>query len=162
MGAPPCRDPAAPDRAAVKGLVSLNERTSLDEVADIYLPLSRLLNLCVPPRKSSTARPRHFSGRTVRTFRSSSAWRAAWRSGSTASRLLKRCSRDGRAIRSGSGHDRRIPAAARDAGGQRAHASQGLPESYDVRRLVHFMAELKSGPSAGASLFTPAVRRRAG
>src|SRR4026207_758140 len=31
----------------LRGLVSLNERISLDEVADIYLPLSRLLNLYV-------------------------------------------------------------------------------------------------------------------
>src|SRR5688572_24462882 len=31
----------------LKALVSLNERMSLDEVADIYLPLSRLLNLYV-------------------------------------------------------------------------------------------------------------------
>ena len=29
----------------LRGLVSVNERMSLDEVADIYLPLSRLLNL---------------------------------------------------------------------------------------------------------------------
>ena len=31
----------------LRSLVSLNERTSLDEVADVYLPLSRLLNLYV-------------------------------------------------------------------------------------------------------------------
>ena len=31
----------------MRGLVSLNERMSLDEVADTYLPLSRLLNLYV-------------------------------------------------------------------------------------------------------------------
>ena len=31
----------------LRALVSLNERMSLDEVADIYLPLSRLLNLYV-------------------------------------------------------------------------------------------------------------------
>jgi type I pantothenate kinase len=31
----------------LRGLVSVNERMSLDEVADIYLPLSRLLNLHV-------------------------------------------------------------------------------------------------------------------
>src|ERR671912_1290813 len=29
----------------LRGLVSINERMSLDEVTDIYLPLSRLLNL---------------------------------------------------------------------------------------------------------------------
>src|SRR5687767_15921866 len=31
----------------LRRLVSINERMSLDEVADIYLPLSRLLNLYV-------------------------------------------------------------------------------------------------------------------
>ena len=36
----------------LKGLVSLNERMSLDEVSDIYLPLSRLLNLYVAATRS--------------------------------------------------------------------------------------------------------------
>src|ERR671910_3705763 len=31
----------------LRSLVSVNERMSLDEVADVYLPLSRLLNLYV-------------------------------------------------------------------------------------------------------------------
>ena len=31
----------------LRGLVSVNEHMSLDEVADVYLPLSRLLNLYV-------------------------------------------------------------------------------------------------------------------
>src|SRR5580765_8490971 len=33
--------------AQLRGLVGFNERMSLDEVADVYLPLSRLLNLYV-------------------------------------------------------------------------------------------------------------------
>ena len=36
----------------LRSLVSLNEKISLDEVADIYLPLSRLLNLYVGAKKN--------------------------------------------------------------------------------------------------------------
>ena len=46
----------------LRGLVGVNEWMSLDEVADIYLPLSRLLNLYVgavaepPPRHGDVRR----------------------------------------------------------------------------------------------------------
>ena len=46
----------------LRGLVGVNEWMSLDEVADIYLPLSRLLNLYVgadaepPPRHRDVRR----------------------------------------------------------------------------------------------------------
>ena len=36
----------------LRDLVSLNERTLLDEVADVYLPLSRLLNLYVAAKRN--------------------------------------------------------------------------------------------------------------
>ena len=40
---------------------------------------------------------------------------------------------------------------------------KGFPESYDVRRLVQFMADVKSGAArgAGAGLFAPGLRHRA-
>ena len=141
----------------LRGLVSLNERTSLDEVADIYLPLSRLLNLYVGAKKnlhSATA-----------TFLGSESPRVPFVIGvagsvavgkSTSSRLLQAL------LSRWPSHPQvdlvttdgfLLPLATLEARG--ITHRKGFPESYDVRRLVHFMAELKSGvPEVEAPVYS--------
>jgi type I pantothenate kinase len=133
----------------LRALVSLNERMSLDEVADVYLPLSRLLNLYVGAK-------RDLHGATA-TFLGSETPRVPFVIGvagsvavgkSTASRLLQAL------LSRWPSHPQvdlvttdgfLLPLAALEARG--ITHRKGFPESYDVRRLVHFLAELKSGAS---------------
>ena len=141
----------------LRGLVSLNERTSLDEVADIYLPLSRLLNLYVAAKKSLH--------KATATFLGSESPHIPFVIGvagsvdfgkCTASRLLQALlsrwpshptvdliTTDGFLL----------PLTTLEARG--ITHRKGFPESYDVRRLVHFMAELKSGiPEVQAPVYS--------
>jgi len=141
----------------LRGLVSLNERISLDEVADIYLPLSRLLNLYV----GATQNLRN----ATTTFLGSEASRVPFVIGvagsvavgkSTSSRLLQAL------LSRWPSHPKvdlittdgfLLPLATLEARGL-IHR-KGFPESYDVRRLVHFMAELKSGvPEVQAPVYS--------
>jgi type I pantothenate kinase len=133
--------------AQLRGLVGLNEPMSLDEVADIYLPLSRLLNLYVAARQKLHE--------ATATFVGSGAARLPYVIGlagsvavgkSTTSRVLQ-------ALLSrwpthptvdlittdGFLYPRKV---LEERG---LMDRKGFPESYDVRRLVRFMAELKSG-----------------
>jgi type I pantothenate kinase len=131
----------------LKGLVGLNEKMSLDEVADVYLPLSRLLNLHVGATQS-------LRGATAAFFGSESP-RVPFVIGvagsvavgkSTASRLLQAL------LSRWPSHPQvdllttdgfLLPLATLESRGL-VHR-KGFPESYDVRRLVRFMADLKSG-----------------
>jgi type I pantothenate kinase len=130
---------------------------SLDEVADVYLPLSRLLNLYVAAKRnlhSATA-----------TFLGSESPKVPFVIGvagsvavgkSTASRLLKAL------LSRWPSHPQvdlvttdgfLLPLATLESRGL-THR-KGFPESYDVRRLVHFMAELKSGaPEVQAPVYS--------
>ena len=128
-------------------LQGLNERVSLDEVTDIYLPLSRLLNLYVAATQTLHA--------ATATFLGSAAPRVPYVIGlggsvavgkSTTSRILQALlarwpthpkvdliTTDGfllprRMLESRGLMDRK-----------------GFPQSYDVRKLLRFMADLKSG-----------------
>ena len=131
----------------LRGLVSLNEQMSLDEVADIYLPLSRLLNLYV-------AATRNLYNATA-TFLGSDSPRVPFVIGvagsvavgkSTASRVLQAL------LARWPSHPQvelittdgfLLPQRELEARGI-VHR-KGFPESYDVRRLVRFMADVKSG-----------------
>jgi len=133
----------------LRNLVSINERTSLDEVADVYLPLSRLLNLYVGATQNLH--------RATATFLGSGSPRVPFVVGvagsvavgkSTASRLLQAL------LARWPSHPQvdlvttdgfLLPLATLEARG--ITHRKGFPESYDVRRLVRFMAELKSGVS---------------
>jgi type I pantothenate kinase len=133
--------------AQLRGLVGVNEPMSLGEVADIYLPLSRLLNLYVGARQKLHE--------ATATFVGSGAARVPYVIGlagsvavgkSTASRVLQ-------ALLSrwpthptvdlittdGFLYPRKV---LEERG---LMDRKGFPESYDVRRLIRFMAELKSG-----------------
>ena len=131
----------------LRGLVSLNERMSLDEVADVYLPLSRLRNLYVGATRTLY--------NATATFLGTESLKVPFVIGvagsvavgkSTASRLLQ-------ALLSRWPSHPQVDLVTTDGfllplatlEGKGLIHRKGFPESYDVRRLVHFMAELKSG-----------------
>jgi type I pantothenate kinase len=141
----------------LRPLVGINEPVSLDEVADVYLPLSRLLNLYV-------GATRHLHATTA-TFLGAGTPRMPFVIGiagsvavgkSTASRLLQ-------ALLSRWPSHPTVDLVTTDGFllPQRVLASRGLadrkgfPESYDVRRLVQFMADVKSGaPEVTAPVYS--------
>ena len=141
----------------LRRLVSANERMSLDEVADIYLPLSRLLNLYVAATHNLHAASATFLGTdTPRVpFVIGIAGSVAVGK-STTSRVLQAL------MASWPGHPRvslvttdgfLFPQQVLEARGL-AH-KKGFPESYDVRRLLRFMADVKSGaPEAVAPVYS--------
>jgi type I pantothenate kinase len=131
----------------LRGLVGLNERMSLDEVAEIYLPLSRLLNLFVAASKGLHDASSRFLG--------TESPRAPFVIGvagsvavgkSTAARVLQ-------ALLARWPSHPQVDLVTTDGFllPQRVLEERGLadrkgfPESYDVRALVRFMAEIKSG-----------------
>ena len=131
----------------LRGLVGVNEWMSLDEVADIYLPVSRLLNLYVGATQSLH--------RATATFVGSESPRVPYVIGlagsvavgkSTTSRVLK-------ALLSSWPSHPQVDLVTTDGflRPQRELEERGLaqrkgfPESYDLRRLVQFMADVKSG-----------------
>jgi len=133
--------------AQLRGLVGLNERMSLDEVADIYLPVSRLLNLYVAETQKLHE--------ATATFLDSTAPRLPFVIGlagsvavgkSTASRVLQAL------LSRWPGHPHvdlvttdgfLWPRRVLEARGLMER--KGCPESYDVRRLLRFLSDLKSG-----------------
>src|SRR5688500_14755780 len=141
----------------LRRLVSVNERMSLDEVADIYLPLSRLLNLYVAATRNLHAASATFLGTdTPRVpFVIGIAGSVAVGK-STTSRVLQAL------MASWPGHPRvslvttdgfLLPQRVLEARGLMQR--KGFPESYDVRRLLRFMADVKSGvPEVAAPVYS--------
>jgi type I pantothenate kinase len=141
----------------LRSLWSVNERMSLDEVADVYLPLSRLLNLYVAATQSLH--------QATATFLGSQTPRVPFVIGiagsvavgkSTASRVLQ-------ALLSRWPSHPQVDLVTTDGFllPRRVLESRGLldrkgfPESYDVRRLVSFMADVKSGvPEVTAPVYS--------
>lgn len=131
----------------LRGLVGINERMSLDEVAEIYLPLSRLLNLNVGAAQDLQ--------RATAAFLGSDSPRVPFVIGvagsvavgkSTTSRVLQAL------LSAWPGHPQvdlvttdgfLLPLSVLEARGM-THR-KGFPESYDLRRLVRFMADVKAG-----------------
>ena len=142
--------PATPlplNEAQLRGLVGINEPMSLDEAADIYLPLSRLLNLYVAATQNLH--------RASATFLGTETPRVPFVIGvagsvavgkSTASRVLQ-------ALLSRWPNHPQVDLITTDGFllPQRVLESRGIanrkgfPESYDVRALLQFMADVKSG-----------------
>jgi type I pantothenate kinase len=135
--------------AQLRELVGLNERISLGEVADIYLPLSRLLNLYV----GATQKLHEVTA----TFVGSESPRVPYVIGvagsvavgkSTTSRILQAL------LSRWPSHPQvdlittdgfLLPQAVLEERGLMQR--KGFPESYDVRRLLQFMADVKAGMS---------------
>jgi type I pantothenate kinase len=131
----------------LRGLVSVNEPMSLDEVAEIYLPLSRLLNLYV----AATEQLRQATATFLDTPRSPIPFVIGVAGSvavgkSTASRVLQ-------ALLSRWPSHPQVDLITTDGFllPQRVLEERGIvhrkgfPESYDVRRLLRFMADVKSG-----------------
>jgi type I pantothenate kinase len=131
----------------LRRLVSVNERMSLDEVADIYLPLSRLLNLYVGATRNLHAASATFLGTDIPRVPFVIGIAGSVAVGkSTTSRVLQAL------LSSWPGHPHvslvttdgfLFPQRVLDARGLTQR--KGFPESYDVRRLLRFMADVKSG-----------------
>jgi type I pantothenate kinase len=145
------------DIAALQGI---NERVSVDEVVEVYLPLSRLLNLFV-----AAAQQLH---QVTDTFLGQPAAKVPYIIGlagsvavgkSTTARILQALlsrwpnhptvdlvTTDGFLF----------PNAELDARGLMAR--KGFPESYDVRRLLQFVADVKAGvPEVRAPIYSHEV-----
>ena len=135
--------------AQLRGLVGVNERVSLDDVTDIYLPLSRLLNLYVGATQKLHEATATFVGSTAPRLPYVIGLAGSVAVGkSTTSRILQALlarwpSHPSVDLITTDGFlwPRRVLE-------QRGLLERkGFPESYDVRRLVRFMADLKSGAS---------------
>ena len=133
--------------AQLSSLQGLNEHVSLDEVTDIYLPLSRLLNLYVAATQTLHE--------ATATFLGSAPPRVPYVIGlagsvavgkSTTSRILQAL------LARWPSHPKvdlittdgfLLPRRVLEARGLMDR--KGFPQSYDVRRLLRFMADVKSG-----------------
>lgn len=142
------------DLAALHGI---NERVSLDEVVDVYLPLSRLLNLRVAATQGLHAATDAFLGRggLHPPFIIGLAGSVAVGKSTTArvlQALLARWPNHPRVdlvTTDGFLH----PNALLNARGLMQR--KGFPESYDQRRLVQFVADVKAGvPEAAAPVYS--------
>lgn len=131
----------------LRELQGINERLSLDEVAEVYLPLSRLLNLHVSATQALHATTDVFLGRPSRAVPFVIGIAGSVAVGkSTTARILQ-------ALLSRWGNHPRVdlvttdgflhPNAVLEARGLMHR--KGFPESYDVKRLVQFVHDVKSG-----------------
>jgi pantothenate kinase, bacterial type len=149
--------PLTLSEARLSALRSLNDRISLEEVEQIYLPLSRLLNLYVHATQKLHA--------ISSTFLGSNAARVPYVIGiagsvavgkSTTARLLQEllkawpsAPRVDLITTDGFLYPNRVLQA------RGKMNRKGFPESYDVRRLIHFLAAVKAGqPKASAPLYS--------
>jgi type I pantothenate kinase len=143
--------------AQLRRLVSVNERMSLDEVADIYLPVSRLLNLYVGATQSLRNASATFLGTEPRHIPFVIGVAGSVAVGkSTASRVLQAL------LASWPSHPQvdlittdgfLLPQRVLEARG--LERRKGFPESYDQRRLLRFMADVKSGlPEVAAPVYS--------
>jgi type I pantothenate kinase len=132
--------------AQLRGLVGLNERVSLDEVEDIYLPLSRLLNLYVGATQKLHDATATFIGSPTRVPYVVGVAGSVAVGKSTTSRILQAL------LSRWPSHPKvdlittdgfLLPQQELEVRGLMQR--KGFPESYDVRRLVQFMADVKSG-----------------
>ena len=141
--------PVLLSEADLRELRGINEEVSLDEVADIYVPLARLLSLHVEAAQGLY--------RVTETFLGGLPAKAPYVIGvagsvaagkSTTSRILQ-------AVLARWPNHPRVDLITTDGflfpnevlEGRGLMHRKGFPESYDLRRLVRFVGELKSGES---------------
>lgn len=141
-------------------LQGLNEQLSMQEVVDVYLPLSRLLNLHIAATKELERVTDRFLGKTVvrnpyilgvagsvavgksTTSRVLSALLARWPDHPRVDLVTT----DGFLLPNRVLEERGLM------------ARKGFPESYDVRRLLAFVADLKAGaPEVSAPVYSHLV-----
>lgn len=131
----------------LEALKGLNEKVSLEEVSEIYLPLSRLLNLYVAATQELHA--------ATNTFLNSTTEKVPYIIGiagsvavgkSTAARILQ-------TLLSRWPNHPKVELVTTDGflfpnrilEERGLMKRKGFPESYDIRRLIRFMADTKSG-----------------
>lgn len=129
------------------GLRGINDKLSLREVADIYLPLSRLLNLHVAATQGLHRTTDRFLGQTSQKVPYVIGIAGSVAVGkSTAARVLQAMlarwpdhPRVALVTTDGFLHPNRVL-------NERGILNRkGFPESYDVRRLLRFMIDIKAG-----------------
>ena len=135
------------DEAELRSLASLGDRIDLGEVTTVYLPLARLLAMHVAASGRLWAAQSEFLGDTTAKVPFVIAVAGSVAVGkSTTARLLQTL------LAAGPGAPRvdlvttdgfLYPNAVLEARG--ILARKGFPESYDRRRLVRFLADVKSG-----------------
>jgi type I pantothenate kinase len=144
----------------LEDLRSLNDRLELDEVTDVYLPLSRLLNLRVAATQALHRTMDEFLGRLVRPVPFVLGLGGSVAVGkSTTARVLQ-------ALLARWPDHPRVELVTTD-GFLRTNKvlearglmeRKGFPESYDVRRLVTFLEEVKRGePEVRAPVYSHVV-----
>jgi type I pantothenate kinase len=133
--------------AQLRPLAGVNERVSIGEVTDIYLPLSRLLNLHVAATQKLHAATSTFLGTTGSRIPYVIGIAGSVAVGkSTTSRILQ-------ALLSHWPSHPQVDLITTDGflfskptlEAKGLMHRKGFPESYDVRRLVRFVADVKSG-----------------
>ncbi|WP_104523920.1 type I pantothenate kinase [Blastococcus atacamensis] len=135
------------DQAELESLASLGDRIDLDEVATVYLPLARLLDLHVAAGRRLWAAQSEFLGDSTAKVPFVVAVAGSVAVGkSTTSRLLQTL------LAAGPGSPRvdlvttdgfLLPNAVLAERGLLGR--KGFPESYDRRALLRFLADVKSG-----------------
>jgi pantothenate kinase (EC 2.7.1.33) len=129
-------------------LRGLNEHLSMDEVRDVYLPLSRLLNLYVKARKSRTEVLDEFLSQSVSNhvpYVIGIAGSVAVGKSTTARLLKALLTRwpDHPKVALVTTDGFLYPNAELESRG--IMHKKGFPQSYDMRKLVEFVADVKSG-----------------
>jgi type I pantothenate kinase len=135
------------DEAGLRSLASLGDRIDLDEVATVYLPLARLLDLHVTASRRLWAAQHAFLGDSTEKVPYVIAVAGSVAVGkSTTARLLQTL------LAASPGSPRvdlvttdgfLLPNAVLESRGLLAR--KGFPESYDRRALLRFLADVKSG-----------------
>jgi type I pantothenate kinase len=139
--------PLTLSEADLAELSGVSEEVSLEEVTDVYLPLSRLLNLHVAAAQALFRATDTFLGRVAAKVPYVIGVAGSVAAGkSTTSRIL-------RALLSRWPDHPRVDLVTTDGflypnrvlEERGIMRRKGFPESYDLRRLVRFLSELKSG-----------------
>jgi len=138
-------------------LRGLNERVSLDEIADVYLPLSRLINLHVRAARNLNGVADTFLGRPIagHTYVIAIAGSVAVGK-STFARILKALMGrwpDHPAVDLVTTDGFLYPL--RTLEERQLLSRKGFPESYDTKRMVQFLSDVKAGkPEVTAPVYS--------
>jgi len=152
--------PLTLSEADLMELQGLNEQLSMDEVIEVYLPLSRLLNLHVAASRELERVTDRFLGKTVAPSPYLLAVAGSVAVGkSTTARVLQ-------ALLSRWPDTPRVDLVTTDGflfpnrvlEERGIQSRKGFPESYDLRRLLQFVADLKAGaPEVSAPVYSHLV-----